>query len=111
MCFLREFAVFLILKLFMLNFLSNVYRLGRIGRAAVGNRLHIALAGIFLVLAGPAFALPDWAVDIEDPGQDNLPAGSTIVYEVEIRNDAFAAADDAGPTTITFDVCSGHRIC
>ncbi|WP_168797704.1 DUF7507 domain-containing protein [Aliishimia ponticola] len=84
---------------------SDKASLTRSGRKRA--RLLAYLFALFTLLAGPAFALPDWALGIEDPGQDGLPAGSTLVYEVEIRNDAFGASNNAGPTTITFTVGAG----
>lgn len=60
-----------------------------------------------MLMAGPAFALPNWAISLEDPGQDGSPAGSTIVYDLEIRNDAVNPADGAGATTVIFDVAAG----
>ncbi|MEM1149145.1 MAG: DUF11 domain-containing protein [Pseudomonadota bacterium] len=63
---------------------------------------------IVLLLATPAFALPDWFVTLTDPGQDGLPAGSTIVYEFDITNASFS--DDAPMTTVTFDVAAGNTM-
>ena len=63
------------------------------------------LFGFFVLLASPAFALPDWTVSITDPGQDGLPAGSTLVYDLAINNASLA--DDAPATTITFNVAAG----
>ncbi|MDA9208111.1 hypothetical protein N9O61_04410, partial [Octadecabacter sp.] len=75
------------------------------------NRLKAAwlvvICSFFVMLAGPAFADPNWTISIEDPGQDGLPAGSTLVYDVEIRNDATNPADVAPATTVTFDVSAG----
>lgn len=74
----------------------------------VMHRILLAVASsFFLTIAGPAFALPDWVLTIEDPGQDGLPAGSTLVYEVEIRNDAQDPVDVAPESTITFNVTPG----
>ena len=64
-----------------------------------------AFAAFVFLSASPAFALPDWFVSVTDPGQDGLPAGSTVVYTVDINNSSFV--DDAPATTVTFTVADG----
>ncbi|MCH2078009.1 MAG: hypothetical protein MK180_14220 [Rhodobacteraceae bacterium] len=49
--------------------------------------------------------MPDWSVSLSDPGQDGLPAGSTLVYELDIFNGSFT--DSAAATTVTFTVDTG----
>lgn len=67
-----------------------------------------AIAAFVFLSASPAFALPDWFVTVTDPGQDGLPAGSTLVYTVNINNASFE--DDAPATTVTFDIAAGNTM-
>ncbi|MEL7178719.1 MAG: SdrD B-like domain-containing protein [Pseudomonadota bacterium] len=73
----------------------------------VPSFIPACVASVFL-FASPAFALPDWFVSVTDPGQDGLPAGSTLVYTVDINNASFT--DDAPETTVTFDIDDGNTM-